>query len=269
MTTPGTISTDPPDIRLLLHALADGELDAATALALERQMASDPALAAEHARIVALKTAFQALPPQQPSPQLLARIEELHHAGTPLAAPARRSDQSFDWRALAASILVTAFLASSATYWATQGPAPQGFASEIAGSHRRSLLAASAVDVASSDRHTVKPWLDARIGVSPPAVDLSAVGYALVGGRVEVIDGKPVPALVYQLRKHLITLIAIPQDQPAPQAGTPDLSAGGFPIVRWSDGTFSYWAVSDIGRDELQQFADRFRAAAMPAPAPK
>ena len=269
MIKPGNMSTDPPDIRLLLHALADGELDAATALALERRMASDPALAAEHARIVALKTALQAMPRQQPSPQLLARIEDLAQARTTVATPARLREQSFDWRALAASILVTAFLASGATYWAAQGPAPQGFASEIAGSHRRSLLATSAVDVASSDRHTVKPWLDARIGVSPPAVDLSANGYALVGGRVEVIDGKPVPALVYQLRKHLITLIAIPQDQATRQAGAPDLSAGGFPIVQWSDGTFSYWAVSDIGRDELQQFADRFRAAATPAVAPK
>ncbi|MCA0279389.1 MAG: anti-sigma factor [Proteobacteria bacterium] len=269
MIKPGTISTDPPDIRLLLHALADGELDAATALALERRLASDPALAAEYARIVALRTSFQTMPLQQPSPQLLARIEDLAQARTPAATPVRRKEQSFDWRALAASILVTAFLASSATYWATQGPAPQGFASEIAGSHRRSLLASSAVDVASSDRHTVKPWLDARIGVSPPAVDLSADGYALVGGRVEVIDGKPVPALVYQLRKHLITLVAIPQDQAMPRPGAPDLSAGGFPIVQWSDGTFSYWAVSDIGRDELQQFADRFRAATTPAAAPK
>ncbi|RWC92383.1 MAG: anti-sigma factor, partial [Mesorhizobium sp.] len=43
------LPNDPEGIRLMIHALVDGELDAAAALAVERRIAADPALAAEHA----------------------------------------------------------------------------------------------------------------------------------------------------------------------------------------------------------------------------
>lgn len=263
MKKPDPIPMDPSDWALLVHALADGELDAATALTLERRMANDPALAAEHARITALQGALRALPRPSPSETLKAGLAKLGAPKQKTALFSRPRFGSFDWRALAASIVLTAFVASGTTYWMTVARAPQSFAGEVATSHRRSLLATSAVDIASSDRHTVKPWLDSRIGLSPPTVDLSGAGYSLVGGRVEMIGGKPVPALVYRLRKHLITLVAVPQEAGAlPSELAEDASAGGFPLVHWSDGTFSYWAVSDIERGELRDFASRFRAAA-------
>ncbi|RUW18760.1 anti-sigma factor, partial [Mesorhizobium sp. M4B.F.Ca.ET.013.02.1.1] len=122
--------------------------------------------------------------------------------------------------------------------------------------------AASPIDIVSSDRHTVKPWLDARIGVSPPAPDLAQDGYALIGGRVEVIADRPVPALVYRHREHLITLVAEPQ-QGGSVSQPEDLSSGGFSLVHWSDGAFSYWAISDMERPELDDFVARFRKAAV------
>lgn len=258
------------DQRLLVQALADGELDAASALALEQRMAGDAALAAEQARIVALKSAVARLPRPEVSDQFKARIAGL--VPPPAAAPAIQAsprrlalhDWRGDWRALAASIAVTAVVASGSTYLATRtATAPDRLISELASSQQRSLLAASPVDVASSDRHTVKPWLDAKVGLSPPTVDLSKDGYSLVGGRIEVIGGRPLPALVYRLRKHLITVIAAPQGTGAAlPAGAADLSADGFSLVRWSDGTFTYWAISNIGRAELDDFAAHFRAAA-------
>lgn len=257
------LPSDPADLRLLLHALADGELDAATTLALERRLAGDPALAAEHARIAALQTAVRNLPRPVVSETFQARIAAL--GGRPEAAvrPGRPHAGPFGWRAMAASILVTAVLASGLTQWVTTRDAPDGFVAAIASGHRRSLLAASPVDVASSDRHTVKPWLDARIGLSPAAPDLARDGFSLLGGRVEVIGDKLVPALVYRHRDHLITLVAAPQGSGT--ASMPDgaqRSAGGFALVRWADGGFVYWAVSDTDRATLDDFVSRFRAAA-------
>lgn len=257
----------PENMRLLLQALVDGELDAAAALEIERRLAGDPALAAERARIAAVSGAVRRLPRPEASETFQTRIAAIGEGGTAAPQPAThhvpiRWASSFDWRAMAASILVTAILASGGTWWAMR-PAPTSFADAVADAHRRGLLAASPVDVASSDRHTVKPWLDGRIGVSPPAVDLSAGGFKLIGGRVEVVDNVPLPALVYRYNEHLITLVAAPRGSrrgiatPAPA----DLSAGGFSVVHWTDDAFSYWAVSDTERHVLDDFGSRFRKA--------
>jgi anti-sigma factor RsiW len=303
------LPNDPEGIRLMIHALIDGELDAAAALAVERRIAADPQLAAEHARIIALRGALGRLPRPDVSDAFRARIAALGAtatahpaqdvpaqdeaagpqrgtpspqpgliAGAPVGGGQRRNAEtrpsqtralprarrfgSFDWRALAASIVVSAVLASGATQWVMVDNASDSFAAGVASGHRRSLLAASPIDIVSSDRHTVKPWLDARIGVSPPAPDLAQDGYTLIGGRVEVISDRPVPALVYRHREHLITLVAEPQ-QGGSTIEPADLSSGGFSLVHWSDGAFSYWAISDMERPELDDFVARFRKAAV------
>jgi anti-sigma factor RsiW len=292
------LPNDPEGITLMIHALVDGELDAAAALSVERRIAADPKLAAEHARILALQGAVSRLPRPDVSDAFRARIaaigmasaeqqDEQTQRAPPSALPGliagagggqRRTAEtrpslsrpsprarrfgSFDWRAMAASIVISAVLASGATQWMMFNAASNSVADEIAGDHRRSLLAASPIDIVSSDRHTVKPWLDARIGVSPPAPDLASDGFALIGGRVEVVSGRPVPALVYRHREHLITLVAEPQ-QGGRVSEPEDVSAGGFAMVHWNDGAFSYWAISDMERPELDDFVARFRKAAV------
>ena len=255
------LPTDPTDNRLLIHALVDGELDAATSLALERRIADDRTLAAEHERLAALRAALGRLPKPDVSEALRVRVAALGAHDETTVRPIVHRFGSFDWRAMAASILVTAVLASGATHWAMRGSTPDNIAAAIASSHRRSLLAASPVDIISSDRHTVKPWLDARVGLSPPAPDLAKDGFSLLGGRVEVIGGRPVPALVYRHREHLITLVAAPQESDTAQSpAATNLSAGGFSLVHWTDGAFSYWAISDTERAALDDFVSRFRA---------
>ncbi|AZO27606.1 anti-sigma factor [Mesorhizobium sp. M1B.F.Ca.ET.045.04.1.1] len=282
---------DPQDMKLMIHALVDGELDAAAALAVERRIAADPELAAEHARILALRSAIANVPRPEISSDFLARIAaigEVKASGEAEAAQAEavkadpelqqgkviemrprataRWFNSFDWRQMAASIVLTAFLASGATQWLMVENAPDSFAVAAANGHRRSLLAATPVDIVSSDRHTVKPWLDGRIGVSPPAPDMAKDGYALLGGRVEVIGDKPVPALVYRHHEHLITLVAAPRQYEAPVPVADDLSAGGFLLVHWTDDAFSYWAISDAERPALDDFVARFREAIIANP---
>ncbi|MDG4880798.1 anti-sigma factor [Mesorhizobium sp. WSM4884] len=288
---------DPQDMKLMIHALVDGELDAAAALAVERRIAADPELAAEHARLVALRNAVASMPRPAVSNDFLARIAAIAEVKDPEVAeaaqaqsatkqvqPSARQQQqgnvvemrprasrwfnSFDWRQMAASIVLTAFLASGATQWLMVENATDSFAVDVANGHRRSLLAATPVDIVSSDRHTVKPWLDGRIGVSPPAPDMAKDGYALLGGRVEVIGDRPMPALVYRHHEHLITLVAAPRQNEAKSVPVADnLSAGGFLLVHWTDDAFSYWAISDAERPALDDFVARFRAAIIANPA--
>ncbi|MBZ9859439.1 anti-sigma factor family protein [Mesorhizobium sp. CA12] len=284
---------DPQDMKLMIHALVDGELDAAAALAVERRMAADPELAAEHARLVALRGAVANVPRQAVRDDFLARIAAIAEVSgadeavqsTAVKAQSQPQQQqgnvvemrpraarwfnSFDWRQMAASIVLTAFLASGATQWlATADNGADSFAVAVANGHRRSLLAATPVDIVSSDRHTVKPWLDGRIGVSPPAPDMAKDGYALLGGRVEVIGDRPMPALVYRHHEHLITLVAAPRQNEAKSVPVADdLSAGGFLLVHWTDDAFSYWAISDAERPALDDFVARFRAAIIANPA--
>lgn len=260
------LPVDPADLSLLVQALADGELDAATALRLERHLAIDPDLAAQHARLVALRAAVKGLPRPEPSPTLRARVAAMAQPAplsTRIGRTTARTPALFDWRALAASVLVSAALGSAGTYWLVTPPMPESFTTALASSHRRSLLAASPIDVATSDRHTVKAWLDARVGLSPPATDFAKEGFPLVGGRVEVIGDKTLPALVYRHNQHLITLIAAPRTSDAATAtAMAHLSAGGFSLVHWTDAAFSYWAISDVARSDLETLAKLFQASA-------
>jgi anti-sigma factor RsiW len=243
-----TPSSDP---RLLVHAYVDGELDPAHALEVERQIAGDPALAAERERIEALRRAIaQQLPRESAPPGLARRIEAA------LGLRARRAAAPPTWRALAASVAVAAFLGSGAT-WLALSPGP-GDADMVVASHMRALIAPQPFDVGSSDRHTVKPWFNGRIPEAPRVVDLASEGFPLVGGRIDVVGRTPVPTLVYRHRQHLISLSALPLGRAAPM---PPEQIAGYNIVSWTENGLAYWAVSDLAAADLNTFAKAFRAA--------
>jgi anti-sigma factor RsiW len=242
--------TEPSDDPILLvHAYCDGELDPANALALERRMAEDPRLAAEHDRIMALRRAMARLRPAAAPPALRTRIER--------AVGTRRAQAGPSWSALAASVALAAVVSAGAT-WSALAPGPAALAAdEVLGNHIRSLMATQPYDVASSDRHTVKPWFNGRIVESPRVVDLAKDGFPLVGGRVDVIARTPVPSLVYRYQKHLISVTETQGLGSPPPARTTD----GYHLVGWTEAGVSYWAVSDVGEGELRRFVDLFRAA--------
>ena len=143
-------------------------------------------------------------------------------------------------------------------YIATPG-ADEKLAEDIVAAHVRSLMVDHAFDVASSDSHTVKPWFAGKLDYSPPVFDLTSRGFALVGGRLDYIDRRPVAALVYRHRQHLINLFILPV---ARGARPPSLDQQGFHLAAWDRGGMSWWAVSDLNAQELAQFKAALEKAA-------
>jgi anti-sigma factor RsiW len=247
------------DSMLPVHAYLDGELDPTNALAVEKRMANDPKLAAEYDRIEALQHLVrECLPRDVPPLGLRARVET--------SVGIRRSRTSFlrmqySWRALAASIALTTLVASGSTSLLI-APQQSGIVRDgIVDAHIRSLMAPQPIDIASSDRHTVKPWFAGRIPQAPHVVDLAKADFPLVGGRLDVVGETPVPTLVYGHRKHLISLTAVPD--PRGRNAAPVLSTvGGYHICHWTNGAVTYWAISDVGTPDLEKFVDLFRTTA-------
>lgn len=245
------MTSSPSDPVLLVHAYVDGELDPAHALEVERLMEADPALAAERDRIEALRRAIgEKLPCESVPPGLAARIEAAAGLQAKRFEPSRR--------ALAASILTVAVLASGATWLALRPSQGDAVADFVVASHMRGLLASQPFDVASSDRHTVKPWFNGRIPQAPRVVDLAKEGFPLVGGRVDVIGRAPVATLIYRHGPHLISLFEIPASATSSEMHR---MIAGYNVTSWSENGVVYWAVSDAEATELAAFSKAFRDA--------
>ena len=246
------------DPGLLIHAYVDGELDPAHALEFERQLAADPALAAQRDRIEALRRVIGERLPPLPLPLALARRVEASVLGSRASVSSIPSRPS--WRALAASVLLSLFVASGAT-WFVVHPSPVDTVEDmVVASHVRALMAPQPADVASSDRHTVKPWFNGKVPEAPQVVDLVSEGFPLIGGRIDVIGRTPVPTLVYRRRQHLISLLAIPDGK---DVGEVRRAIAGYNIVSWTEKGVRYWAVSDVAAPDLDLFARVFRAASV------
>jgi mycothiol system anti-sigma-R factor len=162
----------------------------------------------------------------------------------------------WNWLALAAAIILAAIIASS--FLPRLRPTSDQFlATQLIASHVRSLMADHLTDVASSDQHTVKPWLDTKLDFAPPVLDLSNEGFPLIGGRLDYLDNRPVAALVYGRRKHFINLFVWPaasNESKAPKTITRE----GYQLLHWADLDFNYWAVSDVNVNDLQTFKQQF-----------
>jgi anti-sigma factor RsiW len=239
-----------------MQAALDGELDASGMLDFERACAADPALATEYARMTALDSALRRAIPIEAAPEILrGRMAAL-------AAPERKARRpeffAAPFRALAASLLFGAFIGYGVF---SLRPRKSSNDHALVSAFMRTQIGGQSVDIASSDRHTVKPWLASRAPLAIAALDLSSAGFPLAGGRVEAIDGKIVPTLVYRRREHRIDVTELAL------AGREDKTArmsrlDGYHLAHWSDSDRAYVAVTDLPEAELADFVALFRAAA-------
>jgi len=163
----------------------------------------------------------------------------------------------WSWMALAAALAVAALITFTLVPRSHQRSGEQFLATQLIASHVRSLMANHLTDVVSSDQHTVKPWLDAKLDFAPAVFDLSNDGFPLIGGRLDYLENRPVAALVYQRRKHFINLFIWPAESVMTTADK-TMSRQGYQLVHWIDGDFNYWAVSDVSEGDLEAFRQAF-----------
>src|SRR6516164_7148748 len=260
-----------------MDAYLDGEIDPITSQKVEQHLRDCPKCEQAYEVETAMAHAIsQAAPYHKAPPELRERIQvSLRETiGAPTSRGATRQDslpvrlpeavrQGFffdlpwNWLALAAAIILAAIVASSFLPRLRQPGADQFLATQLIASHVRSLMADHLTDVASSDQHTVKPWLDLKLDFAAPVVDLSGDGFPLIGGRLDYLDNHSVAALVYQRRKHFINLFIWPTT-PADSKEQKMVEREGYHLVHWADGDFTYWAISDVSVGDLQNFQRLF-----------
>src|SRR6195952_2327074 len=238
---------------ILLHALIDGELDAGHAREVEGHIAGCPRCAAELAAYRAMSKEIAGADLRYAAPPALRRRIEAALPQT--RAPSRRAVlRGFAMGSAASAIAATGLFAII-----LRGDDEQRIQSEVVSAHLRSLQAGHLTDVLSTDQHTVKPWFNGKLDVAPPVADLTAQGFTLIGGRLGYVDGRALGAVVYKRRSHVINLFVAQGANAEHRAKTETVQ--GFNIRRWSERGLNYWAVSDLGADELTEFGEKFEAA--------
>jgi mycothiol system anti-sigma-R factor len=265
------------EIADLMDGYLDGELDALTSQRVEQHLRDCPKCEQAYEAETAMAHSISQAAPYYKAPlELRERIQvslrEAIGATTSRGAaregplPVRRPeavrravffDMPWNWLALAAAIILAAIIGSSSLPRLRQPGANQFLATQLIASHVRSLMASHLTDVASSDQHTVKPWLDVKLDFAAPVLDLSGGGFPLVGGRLDYLDNHSVAALVYQRRKHFINLFIWPTT-PADTKAQQMVTRQGYNLLHWIEGDFTYWAVSDVNITDLETFKQLF-----------
>lgn len=241
---------DCPTCEAMVDAYVDGELSASESADFERALEACPDCRRRLESAQAMSGLLHELPAERAPDLLRARIErELRAvAGKPrLASPT----QGMRWMAMAASLVVAVGIGWLGGDYSSQRGRETD---ELVAGFLRVTAGETPVDVASSDRHTVKPWYAGRIDYSPPVYDLTAAGFPLTGGRLDVVDGRKVSVLVYRHNQHRVAFTL----WPSTSAGdTPPGIAlhDGFSMAEWRHAGFEMRAVSDITPDEMASFA--------------
>jgi anti-sigma factor RsiW len=242
------------EAEILLHALIDRELDAGHVREIEDHIANCPRCAAQLAAYRQMSKAVADADLRFTAPPALRRRIE---AALPQPqAPSRRAIL----RGFAMGSAVSAIAATGLVAIVLRNDDDSRIKSEIVSAHLRSLQAGHLTDVLSTDQHTVKPWFNGKLDVAPPVLDLTAQGFTLIGGRLDYVDARPVGAIVYRRRLHVINLFVAQTANTEARAARTETFQG-FNIRSWNEGGLNFWAVSDLAADELAEFGEKFETA--------
>jgi len=242
----------------LVGPYADGELEAAAILELEKHIDGCSACALEWRNLQSLKKALKQDGLYFTAPaELRRRIKA--ELPSPRKAVSRRPIWNWNWLTTATSGAFAVCLALLLVVTQTRPSPEKQLAQEIVSGHVRSLQGSHLMDVASTDQHTVKPWFNGKVDFSPPVKDLAAHGFPLIGGRLDYLAGRSVAALVFQRDKHIINLFVWPakMTDSKPTAMRP---GQGYNLIHWSGAGMTFWAVSDLNEKELMEFVHDFAA---------
>jgi anti-sigma factor RsiW len=241
---------------LLVQAELDGELDAAQAAVLEVHRVGCAICQAAQAELLRARELLRGETyepiPDDVRARVMARLHQTEPQAKPMPVRHRRwvipSIGGFGLGAACAAAISFLILL----------PQRDNLAGQLVAGHIRALQPGHLEDVVSTDQHTVKPWFDGRLDFAPPVPDFATTGFPLRGGRLDYLDGRPVAALVYQRDKHVIDVFVWPEKGAAPHLAG-DTAIQGYNLVHWARDGMSFWAVSDLERAQLDDFAALWR----------
>lgn len=236
-----------------LHAYFDGELDAAGAASFEQHLRS----CHECASMIASEQSLRQVLSES---QLYAPASDKLHRNILKNFPAASVSRPYSfplwrWAALAAVLLLAVFLGRELVSVFRAQSQTVALATAAVDAHLRSLQPGHLTDVQSSDQHTVKPWFDGRVNFAPPVPDFANDGFPLLGGRLDVLNGRTAAALVYGRRKHIINVFVVQSESIKPDSG----DRQGYHWLSWQTGPFAYIAVSDVSSPDLRQLRTLFQ----------
>jgi anti-sigma factor RsiW len=246
------------DVRSLVHASLDGELDLVRQVEIDDHLRRCQACEAAYESQRALQAALKADGVYFAAPAHLQR--RVRASIRAAAAPTRWWSRglSSSWLGAAAAAAIVVAVAITGPIVSRRSQAEQ-VAQEVVSAHIRSLMASHLTDVPSSDQHTVKPWFAGKLDFSPPVIDLNAEGFPLVGGRLDYVENRPIAALAYRRGQHVINLFVWPSSLNA-DVREAFGARQGYNALSWTRDHTSFWAVSDLNAVELRQFAQLIQA---------
>src|SRR5262249_3035725 len=199
---------DCDEVNRLLDAYLDGELDESARPGVQKHLAGCASCRIEADRIAASSSLVRATLPLYKAPaELKAKIRaSLREASAPESHWLIRIRQPLLY---AAAILLLGFVLAT-TLRNFVPSRNQELISQAITNHACSLMVNHLVDVTSNDRHIVRPWFNGKLDYSPPVADLAQEGYTLVGGRIDMLDKRPVAAIVYRQGSQVINVFVWP-----------------------------------------------------------
>ena len=249
--------------RELLDAYIDGELPSEDTGAVREHIAACAECAREHELLAATSRRIgETLVKYQAPDVLKARIRVALAQPGPLA-PDAPSARTIPARRLALGGIGVAIASSILTFAVVRGVAPRdrSLTDELVSSHIRALMPGHLTNVASTNPHDVKPWFNGRVDLSPSVPNLDSIGFPIIGGRLDYVQQRAVPVVVYGRRQHLIDVYAWPDTRERAGAELSESTRNGYNVIGWHTNGLSLEAVSDLNRPELEQFVKAFNAA--------
>ena len=249
------------ECRDLIDAFADGELPGEDAVAVRAHLAGCAECSRELASITATSRRIGETFVKHQAPDVLkARIRSALAQPDAFEQEETPSIKPIATRRLAWAGLGVAVASSLLTFAVVREVTPQrSLTDDVVASHIRALMPGHLTDVVSTNQHTVKPWFNGRVDLSPPVPNLDSIGFMLIGGRLDYLEGHSVPVIVYGRRQHLISVYTWP-DSRSDASGPAESARNGYNVVAWRGGGLSLEAVSDLNRQELEEFVRAFQA---------
>jgi mycothiol system anti-sigma-R factor len=246
---------DCDEVGPLLDAYLDGELDETTRPEFQKHLDGCTSCRMEADRIAGFSSLVRAAFPMYKAPvELKARIRaSLRQASSPESRWLFRLRRPLIY---AAAILVLGFVLATAlrTLVPTRN---QELIGQAITNHAGSLMVDHLVDITSTDRHVVRPWFNGKLDYSPPIADLAQEGYTLVGGRIDMLDKRPVAAIVYRHGIQVINVFVWPIAN-----GKIDFdvqSDRGYHFCGWNLAGLNYFCISAASAEDIEKFEDEFR----------